>query len=229
MNPLPKLPTEKRVKPTNARVSKKAISAKGEHTMTQAKPRFKTFEQYAALHPSELPEGNYELVNGELVELPPESDLNVMIAGFLFSALLQFVPHYLIRRGTEVFVNSRMVSSRYPDLMVLSETGQIALEGAKRSSVTIDMPTPPLVIEVVSPGAPGSDNYNRDYVEKPREYAARGIPEFWQVDPERAVVTVLTLKNEAYQSREFRGSDSIVSPTFPALNLTAEQILRAGR
>jgi Uma2 family endonuclease len=197
--------------------------------MTQAKPRFKTFEQYAALHPSELPEGNYELVNGGIIELPPESDLNVMIAGFLFSALLQFVPHYLIRRGTEVFVSSRTVTSRYPDLMVLSEEGQVALEGAKRSAVTIEMPAPALVIEVVSPGKPGSDNYDRDYIEKPKEYAARGIPEFWQVDPDTAVVIVLTLKDEAYQSREFRGSDCVLSYTFPRLNLTAEQILRAGR
>ena len=43
------------------------------------------------------------------------------------------------------------------------------------------------------------------------------------------MVLVLTLKNGAYQAREFRGSDRIVSPTFPNLQLTAEQILRAGR
>ena len=197
--------------------------------MTQAKPRFKTFEQYAELDPSDLPEGNYELVNGELIELPPESDLNVMIAGFLCSALLQFVPHYLIRRGTEVFVTSRTVTSRYPDLMVLSEEGQAALEGARRSAITINMPAPALVIEVVSPGKPGSDNYDRDYVESPKEFAARGIPEFWQVDPDRAVVTVLTLKGETYRSRAFRGSERIVSLTFLDLQLTANQILNAGR
>ena len=44
--------------------------------MTQAKQRFRTIEQYAALDPSELPEGNYELVNGEIIELPAESDPN---------------------------------------------------------------------------------------------------------------------------------------------------------
>lgn len=51
-------------------------------------------------------------------------------------------------------------------------------------------------------------------MEKPKEYAARGIPEFWQVDPSRAMVTVLKLEGGAYQAREFRGSDLVVSHTF---------------
>ncbi|MBD1844479.1 Uma2 family endonuclease [Cyanobacteria bacterium FACHB-63] len=196
--------------------------------MTQAKPRFQTIEEYAALEPSELPEGQYELVNGEIIELPPESDPNVEIAGFLSSVLLQFVPHYLIRRGTEIFVSSRTVTSRYPDLVILSEEGRAAIKGARRSTITPEMPPPRLVIEVVSPGEPGSDNYNRDYVDKPREYAARGIPEYWIVDPERSVVLVLTLQDDRYQTKEFGNGDRLVSPTFPNLQLTAAQILEAG-
>jgi Uma2 family endonuclease len=85
------------------------------------------------------------------------------------------------------------------------------------------------VIEVVFPGKPGTDNYDRDYVEKPNEYALRGIPEFWQVDPDRAVLTVLTLKDGAYQSRKFRAADRVVSPMFPNFSLTAQQVLNAGR
>ena len=198
--------------------------------MTQAKQRFRTIEQYAALDPSDLPEGNYELVDGVIVEMGAESDQNLEIVALLFSVLPQFVPYYLLRKGTEINVPGRL-TSRYPDLMVLTEDTRAAMKRDKRSLVALDMPTPALVVEVVSPGKPGSDNYDRDYVEKPKEYAARGIPEFWQVDPnpDRAVVIVLTLKNGAYQAREFRGSDRVVSPTFPDLQLTAEQILRAGR
>jgi len=198
--------------------------------MTQAKQRFRTIEQYAALDPSDLPEGNYELVDGVIVEMGAESDQNLEIVALLFSVLPQFVPYYLLRKGTEINVPGRL-TSRYPDLMVLTEDTRAAMKRDKRSLVALDMPTPALVVEVVSPGKPGSDNYDRDYVEKPKEYAARGIPEFWQVDPnpDRAVVIVLTLKDGAYQAREFRGSDRVVSPTFPDLQLTAEQILRAGR
>jgi Uma2 family endonuclease len=85
------------------------------------------------------------------------------------------------------------------------------------------------VIEVVSPGDEESKNYTRDYEDKANEYADRQIPEYWIIDPVREVVLVLTLKGKRYQRKSFRGQMAIVSPTFPNLNLTAEQVLRAGR
>jgi len=51
-----------------------------------------------------------------------------------------------------------------------------------------------LVMEVVSPDAP-----ERDLVEKRREYAEAGIPEYWIVDPRDRSVTVLTLVDHAYR------------------------------
>ena len=196
--------------------------------MTQAKSRFQTFEDYAALDPSALPEGNYELVNGAIVEMGAENDGNVLIAGFLFSVLLQFVPHYLLRRGTEIRVSSGLVTARYPDLMVVTEEIHRVLKRDRRSLVALEMPAPRLVVEVVSPGEPGSNNYDRDYVEKPKEYAQRGIPEFWLIDPMRAVVLVLTLVDSTYKAAAFRGEDRLDSPQFQQLNLTAQQILSAG-
>ncbi|HIK15194.1 MAG TPA: Uma2 family endonuclease [Leptolyngbyaceae cyanobacterium M33_DOE_097] len=196
--------------------------------MTQAKMRFTTLEEYAAVDSSELPEGNYELVNGAIVEMGAENLQNVEIASFLFSVLLQFVPYYLLHRGTEIAVSSRLVTSRFPDLMVLTEKTRAAMNRGQRSLITLEMPAPRLVIEVVSPGEPGSDNYDRDYIEKRQEYAKRGIPEFWLVDPVREVVLVLSLVDSTYKAVEFRGSDCIQSPTFKALNLTAHQILAAG-
>jgi Uma2 family endonuclease len=45
----------------------------------------------------------------------------------------------------------------------------------------------------------------------------------------RQVVLVLVLNGKAYQSQSFAGPTPIISPTFPSLNLTAEQVLSAGR
>jgi Uma2 family endonuclease len=154
---------------------------------------------------------------------------NVVIAGFLFASLLQFVPHYLLHRGTEIAVSSTEVNSRFPDLMVMTEETLAAMDQGERSLVMPEMPAPALVVEVVSPGKPGSENYDRDYKYKPKEYADRGIPEYWRIDPERSVVAVMVLENGQYVGTEFRGGDRISSPTFPALNLTAHQILTAGR
>ena len=196
--------------------------------MRPAKLRFRSFEEYAALDPSELPEGNYELVDGVIVEMGAENLQNVEIASFLFSVLLQFVPSYLLHRGTEIAVSSRLVTSRFPDLTVLTEATRAAMKRDRRSLIDWDMPAPKLVVEVVSPGEPGSDDYARDYIEKPQEYSQRGIPEVWLVDPSREVVLVLSLVGNTYKAAEFRGSDRLESTQFPPLDLTAQQILRAG-
>lgn len=55
--------------------------------MTQAKPRFKTIEEY--LDYDDGADTRYELVDGVLVEMPPESRLNQKIASFLFSAFVR--------------------------------------------------------------------------------------------------------------------------------------------
>ena len=205
--------------------------------MTQAKPWFRTIEEY--LDYDDGTDTRYELVNGELVEMGAEKRLNEKIALWLLSQLLQFVPIDLIARGRQISVRGKTASARNPDLMILTEELDQILRQRSQSLITFDMPAPALVVEVLSPGKPGEDNYEqlccgepvRDYVEKPKEYAARGIPEFWQVDPNegRNAVIVLTLKDGAYQSREFRGSDRVVSLAFPDLQLTAKQILKAGR
>jgi Uma2 family endonuclease len=75
----------------------------------------------------------------------------------------------------------------------------------------------------------GTANDDRDYVEKRREYAERGIPEYWLIDPQRQVVLVLTLWNGEYQEQRFQENQLILSPALPSLNLTAEQVLRAGK
>jgi Uma2 family endonuclease len=129
------------------------------------------------------------------------------------------------------------MTCRIPDLMVLTEDGAIALPAKARSLITAEMPAPALVIEVVSPGKPGEPNYDRGYIEKRREYAARGIPEYWIIDPERQVVVVQTLKDQVYQElkdqvyqeQRFSGVEAIISATFPHLNLSAEQVLKAGQ
>ncbi|NJN86106.1 MAG: Uma2 family endonuclease [Leptolyngbyaceae cyanobacterium SL_7_1] len=84
------------------------------------------------------------------------------------------------------------------------------------------MPAPLLVMEVVSPG---QTNRTRDYEDKRAQYQMRGILEYWLLDPEQQVVIVLALVNGVYQERQFQSSSRIVSPLFPAVALTAEQVL----
>lgn len=95
----------------------------------------------------------YGLDNGELIAVPPESELNVRIASLLFAFFLRLgIPSYRVRSGTEVVVSGSRATTRLPDLVVLSEELAVTLEGASRSTITLDMPPPLLVVEVVSPG-----------------------------------------------------------------------------
>lgn len=82
-----------------------------------------------------------------------------------------------------------------------------------------------LIIEVASLGNESSENYQQ----KPTEYVARGVLEYWIIDPDRQWVKIGSLINGAYQFADFTGNQCILSPTFPQLNLTAEQILNVGR
>ncbi|MBF2025358.1 MAG: Uma2 family endonuclease [Oscillatoriales cyanobacterium C42_A2020_001] len=170
-------------------------------------------------------DARYELVNGVLVAMPTESRLNEQIALWLLTQFLTLVPLSQLGRGTEIAVSGRLVTVRIPDLVVLSPELATALEGAKRSLIGFDMPPPLLVVEVVSPG---KENEDRDYRYKRSEYAARGIQEYWIVDPGAAKVTLLIWETGLYEEAVFRGGDRILSPLFPQLNITVAQVLNAG-
>ena len=165
----------------------------------------------------------YELVNGELKEMPSESDLNNQIAMYLISVFIKVVSIRLMRRGTEIAVSGLRATVRVPDLMILTEESATALADSTRSIITPDMPPPALVVEVVSPG---KENENRDYRYKRSEYAARGISEYWLIDPKQAQVMILTLVDGLYEEEIFQGKDCPVSPMFPNLGLTSDQILQ---
>jgi Uma2 family endonuclease len=164
----------------------------------------------------------YELENGELIAMPPESDLNQRIAIFLLIYFAQKgIPPYRLRIGAEIVVNGSRATTRLPDLMVLSEELATALDGSRRSTVTIDMPPPLLVVEVVSPR-----QENRDYRYKRSEYAARGILEYWIVDPIQQRVTVLEWVEGLYEEQVYTGDRAITSPLLGVLELTAEKLLQ---
>jgi len=167
----------------------------------------------------------YELVAGELVAMPPESPKNVQIALFLLSQLLKFVPINRLSNKAEIVVSGSRATTRIPDLIVLTDELAATLQGVTRSTITLDMPPPALVVEVVSPGKVNED---RDYRYKRSEYAARGISEYWIVNPQTHRVSVLTLVEGLYEEMIFEGSTAIASSTFPELQLTAQQLLTAG-
>ena len=175
-------------------------------------------------------EVRYELVDGVLVEMGAESTINTLIAGYVFATFLQMgLPTYRIGFKQWLAVPRGAATARDPDLIVHSEASFSAIEGRPEAILKLEDPSPMLVVEVVSPGQVETPNYNRDYVEKRSEYAAKGIPEYWLIDPSRQVVLILVLQEDTYREQRFQGTQIVVSPSFPLLDVTAEQLLQAGR
>lgn len=189
-------------------------------------PKTKTLADYLESQPDDG--AVYELENGEWLEMPPESDLNRRIAMVLVAYFLQLgIPPRLLSQKTEVAVASVKVSLRVPDLIVLSEETALALENATRSTITLEMPPPELVVEVVSPG---TANINRDYRYKRAQYQAQGINEYWIVDPLSDKVTILVMNEGLYDETVFTGSDVLNSPLLQRYSsdqkLTTDQVLQ---
>jgi Uma2 family endonuclease len=191
--------------------------------MTTTKP-FLTFDEYLAY--DDGTDTRYELVDGELVAMPPESPENLNLARFLLLQLLKHFPLEWVVYNTEVEVSGRRARCRIPDLLVHSEESAAALAGSNRATLTRDMPPPVLVIEVVSPG---EANRIRDYRYKRTEYAARGIAEYWIIDPETRQVTVCQWVEGQYEDTVVQGDAPIRSTVIPALELTVNQLFALGQ
>jgi Uma2 family endonuclease len=195
--------------------------------MTIATDRRMTLEEY--LDYDDGTNVRYELVDGVLVEMGAESTLNTQIAMFLIATFLRMgIPYNHLGIKQQIAVSSQRATSRDPDLTVHSEASALAISGLKQALLMPGMPAPMLVVEVVSNSDTDRRSRDRDYTEKFAEYAERGIPEYWIVDPAAGLVTVCTLDEAVYQVTEFIEDEAVFSPTFPALKLTAAQILAAG-
>jgi len=175
-----------------------------------------TFEEY--LYYDDGTDNRYELIDGELALMTQPTMKHILFAKQIEKQLESEIsrlnkPWMCFR---EIGVRTGIRQSRITDVSVLT-TEQIA--DMMNESAVFDSP-PVLAVEIVSP-----DSVQRDYRHKRSEYAVLGIPEYWIIDPLKAQVSVLLLEEGFYEQTIFKGQQQIISPTFPELSLTAEQIL----
>jgi Putative restriction endonuclease len=165
----------------------------------------------------------YELVDGRIIAIGDKSLLNCDIAMML---LFQFfktgLTHRQLAIGHYLITSATKETCRQPSLMIHSTGSGHAIFQDGRI-LPFEGEAPLLVVEVVD----GDDTDQRDYIAKRDEYADRGIPEYWLVDPIAGLVIIFNLVGRTYQAVEFRGTQPIASFGFPGITLTAEQILTA--
>lgn len=188
--------------------------------MTSTALRRLTFEEYLTY--DDGTDNRYELVNGELVLMPPpigqRADILELVQLSFHAEIKRLQRPWVVRPGN-VGVRTTENKSRLPDLVVITEEQRRAIR-----SISAVLQSPPLLaVEIVS-----ESNSATDYRYKRSEYAVREIPEYWIIDPLGSKVTVLLLVDGLYQETVFTGPQQIMSPTFLELPLTADQLLQAG-
>jgi Uma2 family endonuclease len=204
--------------------------------MIQALHKLVTFDEFVAKYPDNTGK-RYELHDGVILEMPQPTGDHEQIIVFLVQKLILEYSRINLPYGIPktVLVKPLESESAYsPDVLILNLPNLVNESLWKKESTVSQAESIPLVIEVVS------SNWRDDYLKKAADYEAVGIPEYWIVDyaalggrrfignPKQATVSLYTLIEGEYQVNQFRGSDRIISPLFPELNLTAEQIFQAG-
>ncbi|QKQ76020.1 Uma2 family endonuclease [Nostoc sp. TCL240-02] len=202
--------------------------------MTQALPKLLSFNEFIEWYPNDSK--RYELHKGVIVEMPPPTGSHEKVVGFIAHKLtVEFdrmnLPYTIPKNA---FIQTPSAESAYsPDVLLLNLDNLDKEPLFQKQSTISQAASVPIVIEVVS------SDWRDDYYNKLRDYEEMGIPEYWIVDyaalgarkfignPKQPTIFVCQLIDDEYQMTPFQGNTTISSPTFPQLNLTAQQIFNA--
>jgi len=200
-----------------------------------SEPNSLSFEEFLAKYGDD---DRYELIDGEVFDLEPtgpHEQVTALITRKLNVQIDQLnLPYCVLQRGIIKLPKNRLdLSTAFrPDVMVVDETVLRQEPLWQRQSVLTLGTSIKFVAEVVS------SNWQNDYSRKFEDFALLGIPEYWIADylglggihyigkPKQPTLTVCTLVDDVYETNLYRGNEVIVSGLFPALNLTAAQVLR---
>jgi Uma2 family endonuclease len=158
-----------------------------------------------------------EFTDGFLEVLPMPTDQHQNILEFLYLAFY----HFLKPRGGKVHfaplrLRIRPGKFREPDLLLLLSPTDPRREN--RFWLGAD-----LALEVVSEEKP-----ERDLVDKRTDYAEARVPEYWIVNSQTQTITVLRLREGAYEEAgTFRRGEKAVSTLLPDFSIAVAEVFDA--
>ncbi|CUS03983.2 conserved protein of unknown function [Candidatus Promineifilum breve] len=160
-----------------------------------------------------------ELSRGCLI-FPPMPDLrHQSILGHLLTVLYDYCKEH----GGNVLpapLPLKLAPGEYrePDLLYLSVEQRAAIVGDYPDRAA-------LVMEIVMGEAEDRD---RVYINKRRDYAQAGIPEYWIVDPQEEVIFVLRLEGKEYvEHGRFIAGDTATSSLLPGFTVPVADVWAA--
>jgi Uma2 family endonuclease len=142
-----------------------------------------TYEEWLALPEVE---GVEEVVNGEILKMPP----NKVLHADTVENLADLLKAQLDRRTVQVRVSTfgvvirhEPLTTRVPDIGVFIRSNVVEKDGYIHSA-------PELVVEVLSPA-----NTRSERAAKLLDYESIGVPEVWVVSPEAQTVEIMLLQD----------------------------------
>ncbi|MGA2877359.1 MAG: Uma2 family endonuclease [Bryobacteraceae bacterium] len=170
-----------------------------------------TYEEWLALPEVE---GVEEVVNGEILKMPP----NKVIHADTVENLADLLKAQLDRRTVQVRVSTfgvvirrEPLTTRVPDIAVFIRSNVVEKDGYIHSA-------PDLIVEVLSPA-----NTRSERAEKLQDYESLGVPEVWVVSPEAQTVEVLLLQDGHLATSSLLRQGQLNPTRFPeaAVDITA--------
>lgn len=202
--------------------------------MVQLASKSITFEEFINWYPNNGI--RYELDDGIIVKRQPPSGDHEKVVGLIARKLtVEFdrlnLPYTIPKTA---LVKPEGINSAYsPDVLLLNLDNLKNEPFWKKASTVTQAKSIQLVVEVVS------NNWRDDYYKKLADYEEMGIQEYWIVDyaalggkkfigdPKQPTIFVGELINGEYRINQFQGNSQIVSPNFPQLKLTTQQVFEA--
>ena len=168
-------------------------------------------EEYLALESNRL----IEFADGKIEVLPMPTPKHQSLVFYLQLMLWNFVQQRKLGKVLAAPLSVELWANKFrePDVIYVSQ--EKLADQPERYWRNVD-----LVMEVVSP-----DNPNRDYKTKRKEYERAKIPEYWIVDPQKNLITVLTHRAKGYQTHgEFRLGELATSPLLSGFELDVSEV-----
>lgn len=200
--------------------------------MVTTPPKLMTVEEFINWIPEN---GYYELINGNVIEMQPKGkheEIIALVEGEFFLETRRLkIPSIFPKKGLVKAINGE--SGYFPDILILDKNALKNEPLWNEYSTITQGSSVRLVVEVVS------TNGRDDYVYKLNDYEKLGIVEYWIIDylglggrryigdPKKPTLTICQLIDSEYQLHLFRSGDRIISPVFPQLNLTVDEVFSA--
>ena len=173
-----------------------------------------------------IPWPRYRYSRTGVVEVSGEALRNVDIADDLRDVLrgeIRRLRHpwkcYTDSISLEVELSEK--EERIPDVMVITQETH-SLIGDESRIVTVEMPAPILVVEVISPSS-----LKEDLEIKPFEYMHRNVGEYISIDWRKEIVQVWsrTEDGKTYNFSEYRSGERVVLNSFPELLVSVDEMI----